>query len=394
MQDKFYAILYGEKFSDKDQTAYAIAHALISGRELLGASVSPEALSAFIKKKEFDGLIISPEFSKTVMPLVSKTSPAARACGAVDTVVKMPDGRLYGDNSAVFALSYLIERMHSVDLIGKCIVLGGGADAAAVKHIQTLQKPHIMEVVTVTDKGRNNFSNIGLHADATLLINALPAGTDIPFSLDELPMLEAVIDLDSSTLSSPLVMAARERGINAANSIPFAAAKILAANALFLGTEADGDIVPTVEAAILSKLMSITLISTDPTLSATIAPRLGEAIGKKSFDISGVIEKLYGKSLSEIKMLSDPKSNEFDRSLRVAVTWAGKKSGCILAMPSEITEKREYRATLAANGPIIGIVRPDEDGYELERFCDLLVQIESAESADIAVEAIRAELQI
>ncbi|MBE6600325.1 MAG: hypothetical protein E7640_03905 [Ruminococcaceae bacterium] len=391
MQDKFYGILYGERFSDKEQSAYAVAHSLISGKDLLGARVTPETLSEFIKKKEFDGLIVSPEFGKTVMPLVSKTSPAARACGAVDTIVKMPDGRLYGENSSAFALSYIIEKVHP-DPIEKCIVLGAGTDAAALKYIQSIKKPYFSEIVTVTEKGRNNFSNIGLHTDATLLINTL--GTELPFSLDGLPLLRAVIDLNLNPIATPLVLAARARGIEATNGIPFAAAKILAANSLFFGVEADIDILAPVEAAIFSKHMSITLISTDESLAAAVAPRLSEAIGKKSFDIPSVIAKLYGKSLDEIKQLEGPKSNEFDRSLRVAVTWAGKKSGSVLVMPSDVTEKREYRAMLASNGPIIGIVRPDEDGYELERFCDLLVQIGSADEADIAVEAIRAELQI
>ncbi len=394
MNEKFYGILYGENFTDREQTAYAVSHAIISGRELLGASVTPETLSAFIKSKEFDGLIVSPEFGKTVMPLISKTSPAARACGAVDTIIKLPDGRLYGDNSAVFALSHMLERVHSGELIGKCIVLGGGTEAAALKHIQDIKKPYITELVTVTEKGRNNFSNIGLHADATLLINTLPSGAELPFSLDELPMLEAVIDLGLSTMASPLVLEARARGINASNGIPAVAARVLAANALFFGVDAEPDILPAVEAAIFSRLMSITLISTDASLAAATAPKLGAAIGKKSFDIPSVLAKLYGKSLDEIKRLEGPRSNEFDRSLRVAVTWAAKKNGCVLVMPCEVTEKPQYRASLAANGPVIGIVRHDEDGRELEGFCDLLVQISCADEADIAVEAIRAELQI
>ncbi len=395
MSEKFYGILYGERFTDKEQTAYAVAHSLIYGRDLLGAAVTPETLSAFIKKKEFDGLIISPEFGKTVMPLVSKTSAAARACGAVDVIVKTEDGRLFGDNTAIPAFSYLLERVYTEPMIQKCLILGNGSDATAVKYVLEHRSGHIGEIVTVTEKGRNNFSNIAQHADATMLINTLPPTAPLPFSLSELPLLDTVIDLNFAPLTTKLTEEARALGITAANGIPMVAARVKAANELFAGIgAADDDILRPVEAAIVARLMTIVLLSPDESLAKAVAPLLSQAIGRKSFDLSSVIEKLYGKSISEIKHLSGPKSNEFDRSLRVAVTWSAKKNGCIICAPAEIAEKQAYREMLALNGPIIGIVKPEESADELEGFCDILVQIPDASHAEIAVEAIRAELQI
>ena len=99
-------------------------------------------------------------------------------------------------------------------------------------------------------------------------------------------------------------------------------------------------------------------------------------------------------TIAQIKALSSPGSGEFDRMLRVAVEWMKKRSGCIICVPSDVAAKPQYRGSIAAGGPIIGIVRPDESGELLEGFCDILVQIDDASCADIAVEAIRAELQI
>lgn len=398
MSENFYGILYGEKFTDKEQTAYAVAHSLISGRDLLGAAVTPETLSAFIKKKEFDGLIVSPEFGKAVMPLVSKTSPAARACGAVDVILKTADGRLYGDNTAIPAFSYLLESILPSPIIQKCLILGNGSDAAAVRYVLEQrvkdETSFVGEIVTVTEKGRNNFLNLSQHADATLLINTLPTSFELPFFLSELPVLEAVIDINLSPLSSKLILQAQSLGISASNGVPMTAARIKAANELFLGVRADSDILPPVISAINSRLMTVTLLSPDESLAKAVAPMLGEALGKKSFDIASVIEKLYTKTIDEIKALSGPRSNEFDRSLRVAVSWAAKRNGCIICAPAEIAEKPEYRDMLAANGPIVGIVKPEETAEQLDGFCDILVQISSAAHAEIAVEAIRAELQI
>ena len=394
MSENFYGILYGEKFTDKEQTAYAVAHSLISGGALLGASVTPETLTSFIKGKGFDGLIVSPEFGKTVMPLVSKTSPDARAVGCVDVIKKLPDGKLYGDNTAIPAFSYLWERVCPEPFFGKCLILGNGTDANAVKYVLENLPCKPNEIITVTEMGKNNFSNISLHADTELLVNTLPASQTLPFSLDALPALTTVIDLNFSPLSTPLILEARSRGIAAANGIPMVAARIKAANELFFDVQGDNDILTVVEAAIFSSLMTITLLSPDESLAKAVAPALGEAIGKKSFDLGSMFEKLYNKSLSEIKNISGPHSNEFDRMLKVAVEWMKKRGGCVICVPSEIAEKSEYRASVASNGPVIGIVKPEEDSSDIEGFCDLLIEIPSADYADHAVESIRAELQI
>ena len=394
MQEKFYGILYSEKFSKNEQKAYALSHKLLCGADLLGAAVSPETLAEFIKRKEFDGLIISPEFGKTVMPLVSKTSAAARACGAVDVIVKQPDGKLYGDNTAIPAFSYLLSRVYDEPIIPKCIILGSTSDANAVKYVLEHRAGHIGEIVTVTEKGRNNFANIAQHADATMLINTLPL-SELPFSLSRLPMLDTVIDLTFSPINTVLTKAARAEGINAINGLPMVCARVKAANELFFGIGAsDDDILRPVEAALVSSFMTIVLISEDESLAKTVAPMLSEAIGKKCYDISSVIESLYRRSLDEIKQMSGPQSNEFDRSLRVAVKWASARSECIICAPADIAETPAYRDQLAANGPIIGIVKPEETAEALEGFCDILVQIPDASHAEVAVEAIRAELQI
>ncbi len=394
MSENFYGILYGEAFTDKEQTAYAVAHSLISGGALLGASVTPETLTSFIKGKGFDGLIVSPEFGRTVMPLVSKTSPDARAIGCVDVIKKMPDGKLYGDNTAIPAFSYLLERVNPEPFFGKCLILGNGTDANAVKYVLEKLPGTPSEIITVTEKGKNNFSNISLHADADLLVNTLPASQALPFSLDIFPALTTVIDLNFSPLSTPLILDARAHGIAAANGIPMVAAKVKAANELFFDVQADNDILTVVEAAVFSSLMTITLLSPDETLAKAVVPALGEAIGKKSFDLGAMFEKLYNKSISEIKAISGPHSNEFDRMLKVAVEWMKKRGGCVICVPAEIAEKPEYRASVASNGPVIGIVKPNEDSSAIEGFCDLLIEIPSAAHANHAVECIRAELQI
>ena len=394
MSDKFYGMLFGEKFPKNERTAFAVAHRLLSGGDLLGAAVTPETLAEFIKRKEFDGLIVSGEFGKTVMPLLSKTSPAARAVGSADVIVKTADGKLYGDNTSIYAFSHLISRLFPDPFIRKCLILGDGPDAAAARHVISSLTKNSAEIISVKEKGKNNFSNIYLHADAELLINTLGDFAELPFSLDALPCLSAIIDTSFSPLSSRLVLEARARGILATNGIPLAAARVLAANELFFSVESEYDILPTVEASIFSSLMNITLISNDESLAKAVAPMLSDAIGKKSYDLGDIFEGLYKKSLAELKAMSGPHSNEFDRMLRVAVEWMKKRNGCIICAPAELSEKNKYRASVASGGPVIGIVTPDDEAIALGSFCDILVQINDASQAEIAVEAIRAELQI
>ena len=70
---------------------------------------APEELDLFLCSAEWDGLNVTIPYKKTVVPYCDVLSPQARQLGSVNTLVHLPDGRLYGDNTDYFGFSCLVD---------------------------------------------------------------------------------------------------------------------------------------------------------------------------------------------------------------------------------------------------------------------------------------------
>ena len=89
-------------------------------------------LEDFLKNGSWDALNVTIPYKKTVLQYCSKLSDIARETGSVNTLVRRPDGTIYGDNTDApgFAASL---RHSGIDVDGKkVLVLGSGGASAAV----------------------------------------------------------------------------------------------------------------------------------------------------------------------------------------------------------------------------------------------------------------------
>ena len=59
----------------------------------------PDQVGPFLQKGNFRGLNVTIPYKKTVMAYCRELSPAAERIGSVNTIVRRPDGTLYGDNT-------------------------------------------------------------------------------------------------------------------------------------------------------------------------------------------------------------------------------------------------------------------------------------------------------
>ena len=71
---------------------------------------APEDVADFLKNGDFDGLNVTIPYKKTAAALCSELSPEAEALGSVNTVIKRPDGSLYGDNTDYTGFKALVEK--------------------------------------------------------------------------------------------------------------------------------------------------------------------------------------------------------------------------------------------------------------------------------------------
>ena len=170
------------------------------------------------------------------MPFLDRIDPAARRIGAVNTVVKQPDGTLEGRNTDGFgfleALKY--NAPHWTPEAGPVVVLGAGGAARAV--VASLIDAGVPEL-RLTNRTRETAVDLGvaftpeggqrivvdswnersdLLKGATLLVNTTSLGMkgqpplDIDLAL--LPREAAVYDIVYVPLETHLLASARSRG--------------------------------------------------------------------------------------------------------------------------------------------------------------------------------------
>ena len=74
----------------------------------------------------FDGLNVTIPYKQTVIPYLDELSDTAEKIGSVNTIVRRKDGTLFGDNTDIYGLKYLLKK-HEIPVENtKVLVLGSG----------------------------------------------------------------------------------------------------------------------------------------------------------------------------------------------------------------------------------------------------------------------------
>ena len=105
----------------------------LAGLEYVRFEREPEDLQAFMTGDEWEGTNVTIPYKRAVMEYLDELSPLAERMGNVNTITRLPDGRLRGDNTDYFGFRCLVEEL-GVEVAGKkVLVLGatGGAGTTA-----------------------------------------------------------------------------------------------------------------------------------------------------------------------------------------------------------------------------------------------------------------------
>ena len=70
---------------------------------------NPEQLEDFLKNGDFTGLNVTIPYKKAVIPYCAELTPRAKQLGAVNTIVRRPDGTLIGHNTDYFGFASMVE---------------------------------------------------------------------------------------------------------------------------------------------------------------------------------------------------------------------------------------------------------------------------------------------
>ena len=317
----------------------------------------PEEIGAFLKSGDFTGLNVTIPYKKDVIPYLDELSPEAQRLGAVNTIVRRPNGSLIGHNTDYFGFRYLV-RDSGLQVTGKkVLVLGsGGASNTAAAVLRELGA----KVVIISRTGENNYENLDLHADAAVIVNTTPVGMypdtgRSPLSLDGFPALEGVLDVVYNPARTRILLDAERRGLVAVNGLEMLVAQAKQSAEWFTGTKIDDAVIARIHHALRLQMENIFLIGMPGCGKTTVGQQLAQKLNKKFVDADEELEKRAGRPITGII----PRDGEAAfRALETETLEAlGKQSGLVIATGGGcVTQMRNYDL-LHQNGTIFWLTR-------------------------------------
>ena len=327
---------------------------------------NPADVEAFIRGNEWDAINVTIPYKKAVMPYLDEISPEAQRIGAVNTVTRLPDGRLRGDNTDYFGFDRTLKACGCDPKGKKALVLGNGGAAATAVNVLRDNGAHVvvlalngMVVGGITPEDYETVYD--RHGDASIVVNCTPVGMYPKFvgqklvELKKLPKVEAVFDMVYNPARTALIQEAIRLGIPAYNGLLMLVSQAKRAAELFLGEEiSDGLIDPIVE-SISRETQNIVLIGMPGCGKTTVGKALAKAMGRPLVDTDTMIVEASGRPIPEI--FATDGEEAFRTYETEAVKTAGMMSGAVIATGGGVVTRERNYAPLSQNGRIVFIRR-------------------------------------
>ena len=317
----------------------------------------PEQLASFLKNGDFTGINVTIPYKKDVLPYLDELSPAARKIGSVNTIVRRADGSLFGHNSDYFGFVSLVKHSGIAVEGKKVLVLGSGGTSNMV--VTALRDLGAAPVV-ISRSGENNYGNLHLHSDASVIVNATPVGmypnTGVsPIDLRRFPALTGVLDVIYNPAKTQLLLDAEKLGIPHENGLWMLVAQAKEAAEYFTGKKLPDSCIEKIHGILSRQMKNIVLIGMPGCGKSTIGNLLARKLGRKFVDADEEIIQLAGKSIPEI--FAQDGEEIFREWETMALEHLGKQSGLVIATGGGcVTRQRNYPA-LHQNGSIVWLER-------------------------------------
>ena len=317
----------------------------------------PEEIADFVSNGDFTGLNVTIPYKKDVIPFCTELSERAAKLGAVNTIVRRKAGSIIGHNTDYFGFQSMVHRIGVCVKGKKALVLGsGGASATAVFVLQEMGA----NVIVISRNGDNNYGNLHLHSDASLIVNATPVGMypnngQSPLDLAVFPHLEGVLDMIYNPAKTKLLLDAEKMGIATENGLWMLVAQAKESAEWFTGKKISNDLIGTIHRNLQKQMQNIVLIGMPGCGKSTIGKILAERTGKKFVDADDEIINLAQISIPEI--FTQYGEDHF-RMLETKVLDAlGKQSGLIIATGGGCVTRNENYPLLHQNSTVFWLQR-------------------------------------
>ena len=331
-------------------------HRRLHGQPYELLPLPPSDLPGFFARRDFEGVNVTIPYKKDVVPYCDALSETARRAGSVNTIVKRPDGTLFGDNTDLAGFQFML-REAGITLEGKhVLVLGNGGASLTV---QLAAADACAQSVAVIKIGGYH----GIYercADAQVIVNATPVGmypnpAACLVELSRFPRLEAAVDLIYNPLRTRFLQQAERLGLRTAGGLNMLVAQAAQAAKLFFGDTVKMADTARVLADMRASLCNWVLVGMPGCGKSTLGACLARRAGRAFIDLDAVIEARAGQSPGE--MISRRGEAAF-RLLESEVTAEfGAKTGLVIATGGGTVLRKENTAALRQNGKVLWIQR-------------------------------------
>lgn len=196
--------------------------------------LTPDRLPGFLAQAtpEWAGLSVTMPLKEAALAAAAEATALARRVGAVNTLVRRPDGGWFGDNTDVYGAAQAL-REAGVGDVGRAVVVGSGATGRSVlASLASLGCRQVTFVVRggvrpeTVDLARTLGMQVGVCAPAEaagpvaaarVVVSTTPTGTDVPIELPEPAGWAAagppvLLDVVYAGWPTPMARAFLERG--------------------------------------------------------------------------------------------------------------------------------------------------------------------------------------
>lgn len=332
-------------------------HKMLANYDYQLFEIEPELLGDFLRSDKFDGLNVTIPYKKAVIPYCNALTDCARALGAVNTIVRKPDGTLIGHNTDYYGFQFMF-RQSSLSAFGKkALVLGSGGASATVTAV--LKKAGA-NVIIISRSDTDNYNNLDRHYDASIIVNTTPVGMypDTGFSpvdLTNFHALEGVFDLIYNPARTRLLQMAEEKDVIAMNGLTMLVAQAKEAAQWFTENNIPDEKILSIHRTLQKQMQNIILIGMPGCGKSTIGKALAHAVGKQFIDADSEIEKEAGISIPQF--FSEKGESAFREMETHVLTRLCKESGCVIATGGGCVTRDENYSIIHQNAQVFWIKR-------------------------------------
>lgn len=314
-------------------------------------------LESFLKSKEWKGLNVTIPYKQAVIPFCDSLSAAAVKIGSVNTLVRLADGSVHGDNTDFYGFLAMAEKA-KISFAGKKVLILGSGGTSLTARTAVAEKGG--NPIVISRSGENTYEDLSRHEDADIIVNTTPLGMypdteNAPVDLSRFPNCSAVLDVVYNPFYTRLLLQAEALGIPNIGGLHMLVAQAKKACELFTRQTIAGDIIDEIREDIQKSLMNIVLIGMPGSGKSSIGKKLAATLNLSFVDVDKVIESKISMDIPTF--FENQGESAFRKIEAEQAHFLGRERQQVIATGGGIVKDCENYARLKQNGIIFFLER-------------------------------------